>query len=150
MTLSQLKKLISQKEGSKLDFKRQWYKKEELKTELIKDVIALANGNIHTIGEESYLIVGVKENLDNPENNELYDVYLERSCDDIKKQLLQNLHNYSTPAIHDLEIGRLTFESKNIMVITIPFHPYLIKLKKKLMHYEKDTLLYRVGEVPLG
>lgn len=143
MTLSELKELISRKEGSKLDFKRQWYKKEELKTELIKDVIALANGNIHTIGEDSYLIVGVKER---PDINEIYGVELERSCDDIKSQLLQNLQNNATPAIHDLEIEELTIESKNVMVITIPFHPYLIMLQKKLMHHEENTLLYRVGE----
>ena len=48
---------ISRYDNPKLDFKRQWYKEADVKTELIKDIIALANGNIHTIGQNSFLII---------------------------------------------------------------------------------------------
>ncbi len=33
--------LIAQDESPKLDFKREWYKEADLKTELIKDIIVL-------------------------------------------------------------------------------------------------------------
>ncbi|CAA6822547.1 MAG: Unknown protein [uncultured Sulfurovum sp.] len=143
MTINEVHTLIAKNESPKLDFKRQWYKKEELKTELIKDIIALANGNIHTIGHPSYLIIGIKENSN---GNELYDVETESNLETIKKQLLQNLQKYATPAIHDLTIEKFMISSKNIVVITIPFHPYLIILKEKLRQFSKDTLLYRAGE----
>ncbi len=146
-----IRELINREENPKLDFKRQWYKEADVKTELIKDIIALTNGNIHTIGKNSFLIIGVKEN---EESNELYDVRdderldvkLDKSLDDIKKQLLQNLQKYATPAIQDIEIEEFTVDSKTIVVIQIPFHPYLIILKDKLKPYSKDTLLYRAGE----
>ena len=139
----EITELIKQKESPKLDFKREWYSKEKLKTELIKDIIALTNGNIHTIGQPSYLIIGIKESEN---GNEVCGVELEISVDDIKKQLLQNLQNYATPAIQDIDMEEFELESKNVFVITIPFHPYLVILKQKLRQYEKDTLLYRAGE----
>lgn len=138
-----LQNLISQKENPKLDFKKEWYTDDNLKTELIKDIIALTNGNIHTIGQSSYLIIGVKESSS---GNTLYNLELSKTTDDIKKQLLQNLQKYTTPAIQDLDVELVSIESKNIMVISIPFHPYLIILKNKLKHYTQDSLLYRAGE----
>jgi len=101
--------LLNTKENPKLDFKRQWYKEPDVKTELIKDIIALANGNIHTIGQNSFLIIGVKENVNGNEfydvrDDENLDVLLDKSLDDIKKQLLQNLQKYAEPAIQDIQM----------------------------------------------
>ena len=135
--------LINREESPKLDFKQEWYKESDLKTELLKDVIALTNGNIHTIGEPSYLLIGVKENSN---GNELHHVELDKSLDVIKKQLIQNLQNIATPSIQDVEMRFFEVDSKNILLITIPFHPYLVILKEKLRQFPKDTLLYRAGE----
>jgi len=138
-----IRELINKKESPKVDFKRQWYREADLKTELIKDIIALTNGNIHTIGQNSFLIIGVKDKED---GNELYDVVLDKNLDNIKQQLLHNLQKYTIPAIQDIQIEKFEVDSKNIIVIQIPFHPYLIILKEKLRQYSKDTLLYRAGE----
>ncbi len=138
-----IRELINKKENPKLDFKRQWYKEADVKTEFIKDVVALANGNIHTIGQNSFLIIGVKEH---DEGNELHDVVLEKSLDDIKKQLLQNLQKYAIPAIQDIYMEEFAVDSKTILVIQIPFHPYPIIIKERLKQFDKDTLIYRAGE----
>ena len=138
-----IRELIAQDEGAKLDFKREWYKEADLKTEFIKDIIALTNGNIHTIGQPSFLIIGVKEN---PNGNVIHHVELNKTLDEIKQQLIQNLQNFATPSIQDIEMEFFEIESKNILVIQIPFHPYLIILKNKIRQYEKDNLLYRAGE----
>jgi len=138
-----IRELIAKDEGGKLDFKREWYKETELKTELLKDIIALTNGNMHTFGQSSFLIIGVKEN---PEGNILYNVELDKGLDEVKKQLLQNLQNSTTPAIQDIQMDFFEVESKNILVIQIPFHPYPIVLKDKLRQFPKDTFLYRAGE----
>jgi len=138
-----IKELISQQENAKLDFKREWYAEDKLKTELIKDIVALANGNIHTIGQPSFLIIGIKEDTN---GNELHNVELDKSLDEIKKQLLQNLPNFTTPPIQDLQMQFFEIESKKILVIQIPFHPYPIVLKKQFWQYKKDDFLYRAGE----
>jgi len=46
MTPTKIKNIISKGETTKVDFKREWYKKEELKGELVKDIFALANGSV--------------------------------------------------------------------------------------------------------
>jgi len=139
-----IRELINKDENAKLDFKREWYKESELKTELIKDIIALTNGNIHTIGQSSFLIIGVKENPNS--SNFLHNVEFDKNLDDIKKQLLQNLQNIATPSIQDIQMEFFEVESKNILVIQIPFHPYLIVLKDKLRQFKRDDFLYRAGE----
>jgi len=144
MTKEKLEEFIANgQENPKLDFKKEWYKEQDLKTELLKDIIALTNGNIHTIGERSYLIIGVKEGQ---EANEIHHVELDKSIDALQKEILQNLQNKATPSIQDLEITKHIIEEKDIYVIEIPFHPYPIILKDKIRQHPKDTLLLRAGE----
>ena len=50
--------LLAMNENPKLDFKGIW-KPDDLKTELIKDILSIANGNPQTVGEEGYLVFGV-------------------------------------------------------------------------------------------
>ena len=144
MTRDELTTLINQLENAKLDFKRDWYSSEK-KTELIKDMIALSNGNMHYLGQTAYLVIGVKECVG--AENEIYGVELDKDIQIIKQELLQNLQNYTQPALQDFSIEAFSIDEKNIVVIEIPFHPYLIILKKTLRPpYLRDTLIYRTGE----
>lgn len=148
MNIDKLRELITENESAKLDFKQEWYSEEKEKSELIKDVIALANGNIHYLGEIGYLIIGIKEKSDSNSENEIVGVQLNKDIMQIKQQLIQKLNNTTIPAFQDLEINGFTIDSKNIIVIEIPFHPYLLILKKDLQgtRYKKDNLIYRAGE----
>ena len=52
-----IKELIAQDESAKLDFKREWYKKEDLKGEFVKDIFALTNGDIYSTTDTAYLVI---------------------------------------------------------------------------------------------
>jgi hypothetical protein len=143
--------LIKQNENAKLDFKREWYwdsetSKQDIqkkRLELYKDIIAMTNGNIHYIGETAYLIIGVKEGLNAP--NELH--HVEFNVTALQKEIIQNVNNYANPLIQDLSIRKHTVDEKDIYVIEIPPHPYPIILKQDLKGLEKKgTLLIRAGE----
>ena len=63
MTREELNNLIEQWENAKVDFKRQWYWndnmpnniKETNKNELVKDIIALTNGDDYSTDKTAYL-----------------------------------------------------------------------------------------------
>jgi len=61
MTTEELQTIIDQGENAKVDFKREWYKKEDLKGEFFKDMLALANGDIHSIDKTAYLILMLRQ-----------------------------------------------------------------------------------------
>ena len=61
MTIEELQTIIDQGENAKVDFKREWYKKEDLKGEFFKDMLALANGDVHSIDKIAYLIIGIED-----------------------------------------------------------------------------------------
>lgn len=143
-----IKKLLQRKESSKLEFKKEWYKSIDLKKglEIYKDIISLANGDIDNIGKPSYLIIGVKERYD--QKNLIEDVSIEENLDVIKKQILQNVRNLTIPHIINFDIKYTEIENKKIIVIKIPQHPYLIKLRKKIYGntYREGDVLYRSNE----
>lgn len=71
MNVDQLRELIRQQEGLKLEFKRELYSLNHSDPkirawhwdEFIKDVLALANGNVGTADQTAYLIIGVGDEL---------------------------------------------------------------------------------------
>lgn len=144
---AEIKRLINCNERSKLDFKREWYASTDNKNhEIIKDFIALTNGNIFNVGENAYLIIGVKE-VEAGENI-LNNIQLAQDITKIKSQILQNIRTFAEPPIIDFEIGYVLIENTTLLVIKIPQHPYLIKLKKSIYnnHYRVNDILCRSGE----
>jgi hypothetical protein len=149
MKIEELKAIIREGENAKVDFKRQWYwnqntsnnEKKMQQLELYKDIIGLTNGNIHYIGKKSYLVIGVEDDCS------ICGVTFDESPTVIIKNLIQNLQSYTEPVIQELKLYELEIESKNIAVIEIPYHPYLIILKKDLKgQYKQKCLLYRANE----
>ena len=53
--------LLAKNENPKLDFKAIW-KADDLKGELIKDILSIANGSPDTVGEKGYLVFGISNN----------------------------------------------------------------------------------------
>lgn len=147
MNIKEIEQLINSSEKSKLDFKREWYKSTDKNNhEIIKDFVALANGNPYSVGDDAYLIVGVEE-IENG-SNILHNISTKIDLIALKKQVLQNLKNYVDPPITEFEISFIEIRAKNILVIKIPQHGYLIKLKKGLHNnrYRIGDILYRAGE----
>ena len=151
MTREELDNLIDKWENAKVDFKRQWYWndnmpshiKETHKNELVKDLIALTNGDIYSIDKTAYLIIGIDDNT-----REIYD--FDKSAilplDKLKQQLLTFLNNYVQPEFLGLDVELVD----DVLVISIPPRGLLISLSKDLKLKnntdKKGTTYYRVGE----
>ena len=152
MTREELTNLIEQWENSKVDFKRQWYWndnmpnniKETNKNELVKDIIALTNGDVYSTDKTAYLIIGIDD-----ESREVYnfDKSTILPLDKLKQQLLTLLNNYAQPEFLALDIELVD----EVLVISIPPRGSLISLSKDLKLKnnntdKKGTTYYRVGE----
>jgi len=140
MDINKLKLLITKTEHSKLEFKEQWYHKNQ-KNEMIKDIIALANGNPQTVGETAYLIIGVED-----KTKKIKEVELLKSVAELEQEALQNINNYATPSLTDISFELFIVDEKKILVISIPPHNYLISLSKDLQTNRTDkrgTTFYR-------
>jgi len=153
MTREELNNLIEQWENAKVDFKREWSYwndkmpkdiKEIHKNELVKDLIALTNGDIYSTDKIAYLIVGIDD-----ETRELYtfDKNAILPLDKLKQQLLTLLNNYAQPEFLALDIELVD----EVLVISIPPRGSLISLSKDLKLKnnntdKKGTTYFRVGE----
>lgn len=126
MDIDKLKLLITKTENSKLEFKEQWYHKSQ-KNEMIKDIIALTNGNPQTVGEIGYLIIGVEDTT-----KKIKEVELLESVAKLEQTVLQNINNYATPPLTDISFDLFIVNEKKILVVSIPSHNYLISLSKDL------------------
>ncbi len=152
MTSQELKEIIAQGETAKVDFKRQWYWndnmpnhiKETHKNELVKDLIALSNGDVYSTDKTAYLIIGIDDNTKEIYN---FDKSTILPLDKLKQQLLTLLNNYAQPEFLALDIELVD----DVLVISIPPRGSLISLSKdlKLKNNNTDrkgTTYYRVGE----
>jgi len=113
---------------------------------MIKDIIALANGNPQTVGENGYLIIGVED-----KTKSIKGVDLSKSIAELEQEVLQNINNYATPPITDISFDdSFNINGKKILVITIPTHNYLIYISKDLQTKRterRNSAFYREGEM---
>ncbi|HFU75381.1 MAG TPA: hypothetical protein ENK66_03965 [Arcobacter sp.] len=153
MTSSELNDLIEQWENAKVDFKREWsYWNENMpnnikefhKNELVKDLIALTNGDVYSTDKTAYLIIGINDETREPY---AFDTSAILPLDKLKQQLLNLLNSYAQPEFLALEIELVD----EVLVISVPPRGSLISLSKdlKLKNNNTDrkgTTYYRVGE----
>lgn len=153
-----LQDLLGMDESPKLDFKEKWWNGGggKSKSELIKDVVSIANGNPSNFEEEGFLVVGVsdcKERLHYVEDAAIFSYGKKVSnLATLEKKLLEDLNNCVHPEFLGLHLSFLEPNANTrILLITIPPHPYLLSLSKNLdTHsgcYRKGTVFFRVGEV---
>jgi predicted HTH transcriptional regulator len=147
MTTEELQTIIDQGENAKVDFKRQWYKKEDIKGEFVKDMLALGNGDIHSIDKMAYLIIGIE---DKNKNFFEFEAPAMKSPSRFVKEILQNLNNYSQPEFTSLEVEWVEYGKGDVLVFSIKPQGRLISLSKNLKLKngtdKKGTVYYRVGE----
>jgi len=168
MTIEELKAIINDGENAKVDFKSEWYtyseaKKPKINNEFVRDVLALSNGDIHSVDKTSYLIIGVMDDNDKRDdenittlsdiNNKIYNFDKSKMMflDKFTQQLLDTLNNYSQPEFLALDIKWYEIgEDTNILVLAIPPHGRLISLSEDLRldntTDKKGTVYYRIGE----
>jgi len=133
MTIDELKKIIQKKESPKLDFKRDYELKKE-NADYVSDIVSIANGNIDNVeGEIGYLIFGIKEKESS--NNEIYGAGTEKSCQEIQRNIAENLNNHVSPHFTNIEVEDFDFDKKRVIVIKIPFQGSPLILKKDIKKY---------------
>ena len=155
MDAKKLSKLLKKQEDVKLEFKRQMYelysdpetKKRKRKNnwnEFLKDIIALANGNIGTSNEDAYLIVGASDKLNGDGSRDLYDI---DSLNISRRQLLDILGEVCHPPFEDIHCDSVEFEGRILFIITIPPSNNLYFLDKDLQtstkKFSEGTVLLR-------
>jgi len=152
MTSENLQQLIKEWENAKVDFKREWYwndnmpnnTKEVKKNELVKDLIALTNGDVYSTDKTAYLIIGIDDETREPYD---FDKSVVLPLDKLKQQLLTLLNNYAQPEFLALDIEFVD----EVLIISVPPRGSLISLSKDLKLKnnntdKKGTTYYRVGE----
>ncbi|MEG4625212.1 tetratricopeptide repeat protein [Microcoleus sp. w1-18aA5] len=153
MDSQQLRQLISQPEGLKLDFKRELHKLKDSKKdyakqqcdEFIRDILSLTNGNFNTADQTGYLIIGVGDELRSDGTRDLFDV----SNLLTPKQILQRVNPACEPPIPDVHCEIVEIDGKNIFVISIPPSPHLHRTIRDLTPrttYPAGTVFIRRNE----
>ena len=149
MTPNELRKLLAQDEHPKLDFKiecspthdQQW-------NELIKDILALANGNVGFSHLPGHLVIGASDAKRADGTRDLKD----SSHIPLKKRdLLAKINGVSHPRLPNLEFDWVVLDGTKILVITIPPTPHLYETKSPLQvsngrKFQEQTVLIRCGD----
>lgn len=137
MKLEQLRFLLTQEESATIDFKRKPYLidhrdnkiKSRQRDELIKDVLALANGNSIVAGDKAFLIIGADDKRDENGARLLYDVG-ENSL--TTQRILDIINPACSPKLEDLDTDLIEIDGKLLNVITIHPSPHLYETTRKL------------------
>ena len=136
--------LLRQKEGIKLEFKRELHKinhsdkqvKDRHWNELIKDIISLTNGNINTAGQTGYLIFGAEDELKSDRTRDLYDV---GSIELAPKLILQKINSVCYPHLTNIDCESVEVDGKRLFVISIESSPHLHEIIRDLTTPNQKT-----------
>ena len=148
--------LLKQPEGLKFDFKVTLHiaectdksKQDGFRSEFIRDILALANGNIGTAGQPAYLIVGAADKLDSDRKRKLQDSSHIRVT---SKEILQKINSCCRLPIPDIQTEFVDVLGKQLFVICIPPTPYLHETTQDLKLpngkiYPRNSIFVRHGE----
>jgi Flp pilus assembly protein TadD len=148
MTPSELRKLLAQDENPKLDFKIDCSpSRDEEWNELIKDILALANGNVGFSHLPGYLIIGASDAKKPDGTRDLKDA----SAVPLKKRdLLAKVNGVCNPRLPNLEFEWVELSGAKLLVIIIPPTPRLYEIKISLQtpkrRFQEQTVFIRCGD----
>jgi hypothetical protein len=137
MEAERLRTLLRQDESATLEFKREPYAidspdsetKKRQRHELVKDILALANGNAIVAGEIAYLIIGADDRLNPDGSRALYDIGENNLS---AKRILDIVNPYCAPHMEDLLSETVQLGSECLNVVTLPPTPHLYETTQKL------------------
>jgi HEAT repeat protein len=142
MDQGDLRRLIAQTEGLKLDFKRRYeFNHHNPKVrrgqwdEFIKDVLALTNGNVGVANQTAYLVIGVG---DEPSPDGIRALFDMRGLGLTNTQMLDRVNSACRPPLPDIHCEIVDLEGKAIVVVTIPPSPHLHETTRRLETISED------------
>lgn len=155
---SLLKTLAQRDESPVLEFKKEWYwddttdniTKQKQWGELIKDLISIANGYMQHVGHKRYLIIGFCEktkcfnDINYNKIKELSDVSA------LQRDIKERLESFTNPSFTNLVLHSQQIDKKNILILEVESHTYLIELRKNLQtktrSLDQGCVLIRRGQ----
>ena len=153
----ELLKLLREHEGPMLEFKRRWYDidssdgvtKAVQRDELIKDVLALANGSASTAGRVGHLIIGASDEVDEEGHRALFDA-IAFPAEGMRQRLLQMVSSACNPALEDVSFEVVHMDGKRLGVLTVHPSPHLHETTRELKtpsrSYCEHVVFTRSGE----
>jgi hypothetical protein len=148
MTSTELRRLLAQDENPKLDFKIDCSPtRNEEWNELIKDILALANGNIGFSHLPGYLVIGAGDTKKPDGTRDLKDA----STVPLKKHdLLAKVNGVCNPRLPNLEFEWVELDGTKILVIIIPPTRHLYEIRTPLQtpkrRFQEQTVFIRCGD----
>jgi hypothetical protein len=103
--------------------------KKRQRDELIKDILALANGNAIVAGDKAFLVIGADDVLGSDGRRPLFDVGEHRLN---AKRILDIINKACEPSIEDISCEGVIVDGKHLLIITIDPTPYLHETTRRL------------------
>ena len=134
-----LERWLFESESDSLEFKRDQYKfihaSDEEKSELLKDILSMANSWRRV---EGYIVIGIEDKPEKP--NIIYGI-----SDHIDDAIIQQFVNSKVIESCTFEYATFTKESKTIGIIRIPVQKRPVYLKKDYGSLKADIVYVRRG-----
>jgi hypothetical protein len=135
-----LLELLRDGEQPNAEYKSMWYDidssssdtRERQRGELIKDIVALANGNITSAGKTAFLVIGASNKPNEKGERDLYDVGNVGDLGQLRQTVLQLLKGAIRPPIDDIRPNFVEKNGKRVLVIAIPPTPFLHETTRQL------------------
>jgi len=152
----EITQLLSQEEGLKLDFKREYelnHPDRKVRAakwnEFIKDILALTNGNVGTASQTGHLVIGAGDILRPDGTRELFDVR-KQGLKLSRQQIIEKVNACCHPPISDLFYSKVEVEGTWLAVIEIPPSPFVHETTRRLdafkTTYSEGTVFIRRTE----
>jgi predicted HTH transcriptional regulator len=137
MNTKEITDLLKSEESATLEFKREVYRvddenpetKKRQRDELVKDILALANGNAMVAGDTAYLVIGADNELGANNIRRLYDVGEHALTGG---RILDLVNSACEPSIEDIICEQVEIEGKRILVVTVLPTPYLHETTRRI------------------
>ena len=151
--LEELPLLLTQDESSSLEFKSEWYKLKGIaegtrreKDELVKDILALANGNAESAGETAFMVVGAEDQREPDGTRKTNDV---GDSLPTAEQIINIVSAASSPPLASLEILPFSQGDKRLFAVAILPSPHVFETTRELVtpkqRYSKYVVFIRRG-----
>jgi hypothetical protein len=145
-----LRELLSQDESPNLDFKKEIhdidnpnsYIQQQAIDELVKDVIALANGNAVFAGETAHLVFGANDTKDESGKRPISDIGNHRLT---ASRILDIVNSACEPKIENVTCDQVTIDGTNLLLVTIFPTPYVHETTRRLRPKPKKDFSERTA-----
>src|SRR5258707_368246 len=136
MNCDELRVLLRQEEVPNVEWKRQWFKydtdrrktQNQLKHELVRDILALANINASYAGTAGRLIVGAADKLNMDGSRDLFNI--EDQVTDLTVRDIVN--NFCYPPLENVVCDYCEIDGNRLIVITLLPSPHVYEITQEL------------------